>query len=163
MGRSSAFWRGNLYTDAERRPRPDAPAHDLPPLAAAIFTEARTQLVAIPGLRERVRHLGSNWRWAWEYRAGARPVCWLHVMETGLSGTFTVPQNDAAELEATIASEPDLARAVRSGQQTGPVRWCWMELDTPAKVAQLLAFVRARAGIIAREGRVSVVFRHRAG
>ncbi len=163
MGRSSAFWRGNLYPDPERRPRPDAPAHDLPPLAAALFAEVRAGLVTVPDLRERVRHLGTNWQWAWEYRAGARPLCWLHVMETGLSGTFTVPQNEAADLEATIAQGPDLARAVRTGQQTGPVRWCWMELDTRMKGEQLLAFVRARAGIVARAGRVSVVFRHRAG
>lgn len=163
MGRSSAFWRGNLYTDPERSPRPDAPAHDLPPLAAAIFTQVRDGLVALPALRERVRHHGPAWQWAWEYRAGGRPVCWLHVMETGLSGTFTVSRHELADLEAVIARGPDLARAVRTGQQTGPVRWCWMELDARDKADQFLAFTRERAGLIERSGRVSVVYRHRAG
>lgn len=163
MGRSRAYWRGNLYPDPKRCPDPDAPAHDLPPIAARQFEALRDGLLSLPGIRERVKYQGEPWRWVWEYSSGSRRVCWLHVMETGLAGTFPIAAADEGELLASVDPGGPVAKAIRTGQRTGPVKWCWLGLEDGRAMDAFVRFARGRIERLAREASVSTVYRHRAG
>ena len=66
MGRSSAYWTANRYTDPAAEPVPTAPLQDLPANLAARFELLRKGLLEIGGVSEHVRFMGPIWHWAWE-------------------------------------------------------------------------------------------------
>jgi hypothetical protein len=84
MGRSSAYWKSNLYLSEEVEPDPSAPLQDLAPALASRFGLVRDGLLKLPGVAEQVRFMGPTWHWAWEYGVGNRKVCWLHLMKRDL-------------------------------------------------------------------------------
>ena len=144
MGRSSAYWSANRYPDPEAPPEATAPLRDLPAAAAARFEAVRSGLLAIEGVAESVRYMGTNWRWSWEYGVGNRKLCWLHVVGKGISTTFTLSDMEESRVRAIPRLPADLARAVAEAQRTGPVRWCWLELGDRRIVDGFLAFARRK-------------------
>src|SRR5512145_3500038 len=90
MARSSAYWAATRYADPAQEPDPAAPLHDLPPAAAARFRLLRQGLREFDGAAESVRYMGQSWRWAWEYGIANRKLCWVHVVGSALSTTFTL-------------------------------------------------------------------------
>ena len=100
MGRSSAYWSANRYPDPEAPPEATAPLRDLPAAAAARFEAVRSGLLAIEGVAESVRYMGTNWRWSWEYGVGNRKLCWLHVVGKGISTTFTLSDMEESRVRA---------------------------------------------------------------
>ena len=128
VGRSTAYWSGNRYYDPEQAPEPTAPLADLPAAAAARFRAVRTGLLALEGVAETVRFMGTPWRWAWEYGVGNRKLCWLHVVSNTISTTFTLSEAEADRLGRLPRLAGEVARAVAEGQRTGPVKWCWLPL-----------------------------------
>ncbi|HEX5962257.1 MAG TPA: hypothetical protein VFY42_00885 [Gemmatimonadales bacterium] len=145
MGRSSAYWTSNLYTDAAVEPPPTAPLHDLPANAAARFQSLRTGLLQIEGVSEQVRFMGPKWQWAWEYGIGNRKLCWLHFMRTGVDVTFTLSENEEGRLAKGPKIAGGLARAILEGQRTGPVKWCWLELVDRRAADAFLSLARRKA------------------
>jgi hypothetical protein len=141
-GRSNAYWATNRYADAEAEPAPLAPLDDLPPAAAARFAALRNGLLAFEGVAESVRFMGTSWRWAWEYGVGNRKLCWVHVIGSALSATFTLSDSEEDRFRQTPRPAAAIARAVAEGQRTGPVKWCWLELDDRRAVD---AFIRLAA------------------
>jgi hypothetical protein len=144
IGRSSAYWSANRYSDPDAPPDPGAPLTDLPAAAAGRFRAMRTGLLAIKGVAESVRYMGTNWRWSWEYGIGNRKLCWLHVVGNGLSATFTLSDMEESRIRAIPRLPADLARAVAEAQRTGPVRWCWLELTDRRIVDGFLTFARRK-------------------
>ena len=91
----------------------------------------RDGLRSIPGVIEHVKFLGPQWRWAWEYTLGNRKLCWIHVMQDGVSATFTI--SDVEERKVDDSRLPAVVtQAITEAQRTGPVRWCWLALLRPA-------------------------------
>jgi hypothetical protein len=144
MGRSSAYWSANRYADPEVEPEPTAPIRDLPAAAGARFRAVRSGLLAIKGVAESVRYMGTNWRWSWEYGIGSRKLCWLHVVGDGISTTFTLSDMEDSRVRAIPRLPADLARALAEAQRTGPVRWCWLELADRRIVDGFLTFARRK-------------------
>jgi hypothetical protein len=144
LGRSSAYWSANRYPDPEAEPEASAPLHDLPAAAAARFKAVRAGLLAIHGVAESVRYMGTSWRWSWEYAVGSRKLCWLHVVGKGISTTFTLSDMEEIRVRALPRLPADLARAVTEAQRTGPVRWCWLELADRRMVDGFLTFARRK-------------------
>ena len=144
IGRSSAYWSGNRYPDPEAQPDPTAPLKDLPAQAAARFKVARSGLLEIRGVAETVRYMGVPWRWSWEYGIGSRKLCWLHVVGNGISTTFTLSDMEESRVRAIPRLSADVAKAVAEAQRTGPVRWCWLELDDLRAVEGFLTFARRK-------------------
>ena len=140
--RSSAYWAGNRYADAAVEPAVAAPLHDLPTAAAARFAALRKGLLALDGVAESVRFMGTSWRWAWEYGVGNRKLCWVHVVGDALSATFTLSESEEDRFRRGTRPAAAIARAVEEGQRTGPVKWCWLELDDRRTVD---AFLRLAA------------------
>ncbi len=163
MGRSRAYWKSNLYREADPAPDPAAPLRDLPPNAAHRFRRLRQGLLSLPEIRERVRFMGEPWRWAWEYGRGPRKLCWLHIMETGVAGTFTVSQAEEAQLRSGSKPAAVVLRALDAGQATGPVRWCWVEFPDIRSVEGFLGFVRRKAVWLASARPNQVTGKSRAG
>jgi hypothetical protein len=145
MGRSSAYWTANRYTDAAVEPAPTAPLTDLPALLAGRFSALRTGLLALDGVTEQVRFMGPTWQWAWEYSIGNRKLCWLHLMRSGLDVTFTLSESDESRLGKGPKLASSLARALVEGQRTGPVKWCWLELEDRRAVDAFLSLARRKA------------------
>jgi hypothetical protein len=89
--------------------------------------------------------MGTPWRWTWEYGVGNRKVCWLHVVGTAISTTFTLSEAEADRLARLPRVAAEIARAVAEGQRTGPVRWCWLELSERRMVDAFLRLARRKA------------------
>jgi uncharacterized protein DUF3788 len=145
MGRSSAYWTSNLYVNEAEEPIPTAPLTDLPATTAARFRALRAGLLGIEGASEQVRFMGPTWQWAWEYSIGNRKLCWVHFMRGGVDATFTLSENEESRLAKGSKVAGALARAILEGQRTGPVKWCWLELDDRRAVDALLTLVRRKA------------------
>jgi hypothetical protein len=149
MGRSSAYWTSNLYVNESEEPVPTAPLNDLPATAAGRFRALRAGLLAIEGASEQVRFMGPTWQWAWEYGIGNRKLCWLHFMRGGVDVTFTLSESEENRLSKGTKVGGALARAILEGQRTGPVKWCWLELDDRRVVDAFLTLARRKAEWIA--------------
>jgi hypothetical protein len=149
MGRSSAYWTSNLYSDAAVEPMPTAPLTDLPANAAERFRVLRTGLLEIAGVAEQVRFMGPTWQWAWEYGIGNRKLCWLHFMRGGVDVTFTLSESEEARLGKGPKLSGALARAILEGQRTGPVKWCWLELADRRVLDAFLSLARRKADWLA--------------
>lgn len=145
MGRSSAYWASNLYTDPEVEPTPNAPLEDLPASAAARFRSLRAGLMELEGVAEQVRFMGATWQWAWEYGIGNRKLCWLHFMRSGVDVTFTLSESEESRLGKGPKIAEALARAILEGQRTGPVKWCWLELADRRAAEAFLSLARRKA------------------
>jgi hypothetical protein len=145
MGRSSAYWSGNLYQSELQEPEPTAPLRDLPPALASRFQLVREGLLQIPGVGEQVRFMGATWRWAWEYAMGNRKLCWLHLMKGGIDVTFTLSDGDESRLTKGARIAEAIARSLLEGQRTGPVKWCWLELTDRRSVDAFLNLARRKA------------------
>jgi hypothetical protein len=144
-GRSNAYWAANRYADAAVEPAPLAPLDDLPPAAAARFAALRKGLLALEGVAESVRFMGTSWRWAWEYGVGNRKLCWVHVVGDALSATFTLSDSEEDRFGRTPRPAAAIVRAVEEGQRTGPVKWCWLELDDRRAVDAFLRLAARKA------------------
>jgi hypothetical protein len=142
MGRSSAYWSTNLYTDPSVEPLPTAPLEDLPASAAARFQMLRESLLQIDGVAEQVRFMGPTW----EYGLGNRKLCWLHFMRGGLDVTFTLSDSEESRLSKGPKIAGALARSIVEGQRTGPVKWCWLELPDRRAAEAFLGLARRKAG-----------------
>ena len=149
MGRSSAYWTSNLYVNEAEEPVPTAPLNDLPASAAGRFQALRVGLLGIEGASEQVRFMGPTWQWAWEYGIGNRKLCWLHFMRGGVDVTFTLSESEEHRLAKGAKVAGALARAILEGQRTGPVKWCWLELDDRRAVEAFLTLARRKAEWIA--------------
>lgn len=149
MGRSSAYWTSNLYVNEAEEPVPTAPLNDLPATAAGRFQALRVGLLGIEGASEQVRFMGPTWQWAWEYGIGNRKLCWLHFMRGGVDVTFTLSESEENRLAKGSKMAGALARAILEGQRTGPVKWCWLELDDRRAVEAFLTLARRKAEWIA--------------
>ena len=145
MGRSSAYWAGNLYSNPAEEPLPEAPLEALPAAPGSRFRALRAGLLGIPGVVEQVRFMGATWQWAWEYSVGNRKLCWLHVMKGGVDVTFTLSENEEGRLGKGPKIAGALAKAILEGQRTGPVKWCWLELDDKRAVEAFLTLARRKA------------------
>lgn len=145
MGRSSAYWTSNLYSDPAAEPAPTVPLQDLPSNAAARFELLRKSLLEIDGVSEHVRFMGPIWQWAWEYGIGNRKLCWLHIMRSGIDVTFTLSENEESRLNQGSKVAGTLARAILEGQRTGPVKWCWLELGDRRAADAFLSLARRKA------------------
>ena len=104
----------------------------------------RSGLLEIQGVVEAVRYMGSSWRWSWEYGIGSRKLCWLHLVGSGISTTFTLSDMEEGRVRAIPRLSADVAKAVAEAQRTGPVRWCWMELGDRRAVEGFLTFARRK-------------------
>jgi hypothetical protein len=144
LGRSSAYWSAHRYPDEEAEPERTAPLRDLPPAAGGRFELVRKGLLEIRGVTESVRYMGTLWRWTWEYGIGNRKLCWLHVVGSGISATFTLSDMEESRVRAIPRLPADIARAVLEAQRTGPVRWCWLELTDRRTVEAFLSFARRK-------------------
>ena len=94
---------------------------DLPAAAAARFSLISDGLLGLAGVAETVRYMGTLWRWAWEYGVGNRKLCWVHVVGTGLSVTFTLSDAEEDRLQRAGRVPADLRLAIEQGQRTGPL------------------------------------------
>jgi hypothetical protein len=113
-------------------------------------------LLELEGVNEQVKFMGPSWRWTWEYSVASRKICWLHVMEGGISATFTVSEPEARRALALAKLSAAVESAIRCGQQTGPVRWCFLDL-TDVKVGDaLVGFARRKVGWLAAEAPAAV-------
>jgi hypothetical protein len=145
VGRSTAYWTGNRYADPAVAPAPSAPIDDLPAAPAARFRALRGGLLALEGVSETVRFMGTPWRWAWEYGVGNRKLCWLHIIADTISTTFTLSEVEADRLSRLPRVSGEVARAVAEGQRTGPVKWCWLALADRRAVDGFLRLARHKA------------------
>jgi Protein of unknown function (DUF3788) len=152
MGRSSAYFAGNRYSDPEREPQATAPLEDLPPAIAARFRALRSGLLALDGIAETVRFMGNTWRWAWEYGIGNRKLCWLHIVGDELSATFTLSDNEEDRVQRGTRLASMLGRAIEEGQRTGPVKWCWVELSDRRAVEAFIRLAARKATWLSERG-----------
>ena len=136
--RSSAYWAANPYGDEAVEPAATAPLTDLPGTAAARFAQIRDGLRALTGVAESVRYMGPLWRWAWEYGVGNRKLCWVHVVGSSLSATFTMSDAEEDRLQRAGRVPAEIRRAIEEGQRTGPLKWCWLSLDDRRSVDTFL-------------------------
>jgi hypothetical protein len=146
VGRSSAYWAANYYPDAQREPKRTAPYRDLPASMASRFRLLREGLLERDGVGETVRFMGDQWRWAWEYSLGPRKVCWIHLTSLGASGTFTVSEQEERTTLGLARLSDVVANAIRAGQRTGPLKWCWIELSDRKATEAFLGFVKRKVG-----------------
>ena len=144
MGKSTSFWRSNLYRDQSAPPLPYAPYKQLPTNSAKRFRLIREGLKGEKGVTEHVRHLGPKWHWAWEYVLGSRKLCWMHVMASGVSATFTLTDYEERKAEDLPRLAAPLEQAIREGQRTGPVRWCTIDVSDKRVADALLGFLRKK-------------------
>lgn len=144
MGRSAAYWATNLYPDPRQEPKASAPLRDLPAGAAARFRRLREGLQRLPGVIEHVKFMGGSWRWTWEYTVGHRKLCWLHVMKSGPAATFPLAESEAAKALRITRLPAAIAAAIREAPQTGPVKWCGVDINDQKTVEALLGFVRRK-------------------
>ncbi|HET7598778.1 MAG TPA: hypothetical protein VFK09_00710 [Gemmatimonadales bacterium] len=145
MGRSAAYWAANPYRMPQVEPPPTAPYRDLPGTAGERFRRARSGVLAIRGVAEQVRFMGLPWAWTWEYAIGPRKLCWLHPVTSGVSATFTLSDDEEARVLALPRLAEALRQAVRDGQRTGPVKWCWVGFADRRQVDAFLGLLRRKA------------------
>ena len=158
MARSTAYWTANFYSDPENPPRPSAPLRDLPPIAAQRFRMLRETLLELDGVSEKVRFILPTWKWTWEYSIPSRKLCWLHIMETGIAGTFAISVDDERQLEKAKPAGVIL-NAIRDGVRTGPVRWCSLDFADRKSIDAFLGFMRKKVAWVAASPQDSKVFR----
>lgn len=151
-GRSSAYWSGNRYGDTAEEPPATAPLKDLPAQAAARFRALRTGLLALD-VAETVRFMGESWRWAWEYGVGNRKLCWAHFIGDQMTVTFTLSDGEEDRLRRGPRLAAAITRAIEEGQRTGPVKWCWLELDERRTVDAFLRLAGRKAEWLAERPR----------
>ena len=144
VGKSTSFWRSNLYRDQSAPPLPYAPYKQLPTNSAKRFRLIREGLKGEKGIAEHVRYLGPKWHWAWEYVLGSRKLCWMHVMASGVSATFTLTDYEERKAEDLPRLAAPLEQAIREGQRTGPVRWCTIDISDKRVADALLEFLRKK-------------------
>jgi hypothetical protein len=144
-GRSSAYWATNRYADELEEPAPTAPLRDLPASEGTRFRTLRSGLLALRGVTETVRYMGTPWRWAWEYALGNRKLCWVHLMGEGTSVTFTLSDAEETRVRGLGRMPAALLRAIAEGQRTGPVKWCWVGLSDRRAIEAFLRFARRKA------------------
>ena len=149
QARSKAYWASNRYANEAEEPPPLAPLKDLPAAAAARFKALRDGLRAVEGVAETVRYMGATWRWAWEYGVGNRKLCWIHVVGNALSATFTMSDAEEDRLARAGRVPADIARAIETGQRTGPLKWCWVPLDDRRSVDTFLRLAARKASWLA--------------
>lgn len=140
--RSNAYWAGNRYSDAAAEPNPAAPLKDLPASVGERFRALRTGLLTLTEVSENVRFMGASWKWAWEYGVGNRKLCWVHFVADQLSVTFTLGEGEEDRLHRSGRMAASIVRSIEEGQKTGPVKWCWLDLEDKRAVE---AFVRVAA------------------
>ncbi|HTK42069.1 MAG TPA: DUF3788 family protein [Gemmatimonadales bacterium] len=145
MGRSAAYWAGNPYRLSESPPKPSAPYRDLPAPLGDRFRLARTGVLAIRGVGEQVRFMGSPWGWTWEFGIGSRKLCWLHPITSGASATFTLTDDEESKAVGFPRLAEVVKQAIREGQRTGPVKWCWVSLNDRRQIEGFLSLVRRKA------------------
>jgi hypothetical protein len=88
--------------------------------------------------------MGASWRWSWEYGIGSRKLCWVHVVGSGISTTFTLSDMEEGRLRGAGRLPAELARAIAEAQRTGPLRWCWLDLGDRRIVDGFLTFARRK-------------------
>jgi hypothetical protein len=109
------------------------------------FRHARTGVLAIRGVGEQVRFMGSPWGWTWEFAIGSRKLCWLHPITSGASATFTLTDDEEAKAVGFPRLAEVVKQAIREGQRTGPVKWCWVSLNDRRQIEGFLSLVRRKA------------------
>jgi hypothetical protein len=117
----------------------------------------RESLLQIEDVSEKVRFILPNWKWTWEYSVPARKLCWLHVMETGVAGTFAFSDDDERQLDRAKPAGVILT-AVRDGHRTGPVKWCSLDFTDRKAIEGFLGFMRKKAAWVAASPQDSRVF-----
>ncbi len=159
LGRSTAYWRSNLYMDAAVEPAPSGPYRALPQIQANRFRLLRKGLLAQSGVTERVRFMGDKWRWAWEYGLGSRKLCWLHAMNSGIGATFTLTDHESREVRSLSRIPAAISKAILDGQQTGPVRWCSLDIGDQRVAEAFLTFTKKKTAWLKSETPTLVVRR----
>jgi len=144
VGQGTVFWRSNQYPDPSEEPAPRAPYRDLPRVQADRFRLLRRGLLDQKGVAERVRFMGDKWRWVWEFGLGSRKLCWLHAMSNAVAATFTLTDHELREVQALPRVPAVITQAIRDGQQTGPVRWCWLEITDKRVAETFLSFTKKK-------------------
>jgi hypothetical protein len=71
-------------------------------------------------------------------------------METGLSGTFIVSEEEERELSVTDGLPRASRQAIRDGRMSGGVRWCWMEFPDFETVDAFVDVIRFKHQLLAR-------------
>ncbi|HMA40217.1 MAG TPA: hypothetical protein VKP10_09080, partial [Gemmatimonadales bacterium] len=132
------------------RPKSDAPARDLPKLAAGRFKRARENIRALRHVTEQIVYMGTEWKWVWMYEVGGRKLGFLHPMESGVSGTFVL--NDAEEQELVLADglPRSVKQAVRDGRLVEGVRWCWMDFPDFDTVDGFVGVIQLKHHLLSR-------------
>jgi hypothetical protein len=132
------------------RPKSDAPARDLPKLAAGRFKRARENIRALRHVTEQIVYMGTEWKWVWMYEVGGRKLGFLHPMESGVSGTFVL--NDAEEQELILADglQRSVKQAVREGRMVEGVRWCWMDFPDLDTVDGFVGVIQLKHHLLSR-------------
>jgi len=143
--RSPAYWSGNRFQNAEEEPAATAPLKQLPSPLAERFRALRSGLLDLEDVSETVRFMGESWRWAWEYGVGNRKLCWVHFIGDQISVTFTLSDGEEDRLRRGIRLAAVITRAIAEGQRTGPVKWCWLELDERRTVDAFLRLAARKA------------------
>jgi hypothetical protein len=118
----------------------------------------RDALTDIDEVGEKVRFILPNWKWTWEYSILARKLCWLHVMETGISGTFAISDDDQRQIERAKPAGVILG-SLRDGHRTGPVLWCSLEFTDRKSIDAFISFMKKKAAWVAAAPQESRVFR----
>jgi uncharacterized protein DUF3788 len=143
--RSPAYWSGNRFSNAEEEPAAAAPLKQLPSPLAERFRALRSGLLDLQDVAENVRFMGESWRWAWEYGVGNRKLCWVHFIGDQISVTFTLSDGEDDRLRRGVRLAAVITRAIAEGQRTGPVKWCWLELDERRTVDAFLRLAARKA------------------
>ena len=146
----NGYWATNLYMSPRARPKCDAPARDLPKLAAGRFKRARENIRALRHVTEQIVYMGTEWKWVWMYEVGGRKLGFLHPMESGVSGTFVL--NDAEEQELILADglPRSVKQAVREGRMVEGVRWCWMDFPDLGTVDGFVGVIQLKHHLLSR-------------
>jgi hypothetical protein len=143
--RSPAYWSGNRFSNPEEEPAAAAPLKLLPPQVSERFRVLRTGLLALTDVAESVRFMGESWRWAWEYGVGNRKLCWVHFIGDQISVTFTLSEGEEDRLHRGVRLAAVITKAIGEGQRTGPVKWCWLDLDERRTVDAFLRLAARKA------------------
>ena len=143
--RSPAYWSGNRFANPAEEPPATAPLKELPPTLAERFRVLRTGLIDLAEVAESVRFMGESWRWAWEYGVGNRKLCWVHFIGDQISVTFTLSEGEEDRLRRGVRLAAVITKAIGEGQRTGPVKWCWLELDERRTVDAFLRLAARKA------------------
>jgi len=146
----TTYWSTNIYPSPKRRPKADAPARDLPKLAAGRFRKARAEIRALRHVTEQVVFLGMTWKWVWMYEVGGRKLGFLHPMGDGVSGTFLLTATEHDELTLSDGLRRPVRHAVRDGDLVDGVRWCWMEFPDQDAVDGFVDVIRLKHHLLAR-------------